>query len=101
MTAPTTTAPGKDKGRDKAKGKGNPAPHPPQHTDPFDRDALPTPPGATAALLRSLLAPLRSRVVLTSVLLLLQQAAVERARCSSRTPSTAAYRRSGATTTAR
>ncbi|MFF1677271.1 ABC transporter ATP-binding protein [Streptomyces sp. NPDC058256] len=81
MTAPTTTAPGKDKGRDKgrdkAKGKGNPAPQPPQHTDPFDRDALPTPPGATAALLRSLLAPLRSRVVLTSVLLLLQQAAVQ------------------------
>lgn len=77
MTAPTTTAPGKDKGRNKAKGKGRPAPQPPQHTDPFDRDALPTPPGATAALLRSLLAPLRSRVVLTSVLLLLQQAAVQ------------------------
>lgn len=81
MTAPTTTAPGKDKGRDKgrdkAKGKGTPAPQPPQYTDPFDRDALPTPPGATAALLRSLLAPLRSRVVLTSVLLLLQQAAVQ------------------------
>ncbi|MFF5405860.1 ABC transporter ATP-binding protein [Streptomyces misionensis] len=45
--------------------------------DPFDRDVLPTPPGATAALLRSLLAPMRARVALTSTLLLLQQAAVQ------------------------
>ncbi|WP_030751429.1 ABC transporter ATP-binding protein [Streptomyces sp. NRRL S-31] len=45
--------------------------------DPFDRDVLPTPPGATAALLRSLLAPLRARVALTTLLLLLQQAAVQ------------------------
>ncbi|MEV8550853.1 ABC transporter ATP-binding protein [Streptomyces glaucescens] len=45
--------------------------------DPFDRDVLPTPPGATVALLRSLLAPLRARVALTAVLLLLQQAAVQ------------------------
>ncbi|MER5757031.1 ABC transporter ATP-binding protein [Streptomyces sp. NPDC002088] len=45
--------------------------------DPFDRDILPTPPGATATLLRSLLAPMRARVVLTTVLLLLQQAAVQ------------------------
>ncbi|GHI04846.1 ABC transporter [Streptomyces cellostaticus] len=48
-----------------------------QADDPFDRDVLPTPPGATAALLRSLLAPMRSRVTLTTVLLLLQQAAVQ------------------------
>ncbi|MFF4354890.1 ABC transporter ATP-binding protein [Streptomyces sp. NPDC001530] len=67
MTAPTTTAPDKDR----------PAREPEQHTDPFDRDTLPTPPGATAALLRSLLAPLRARVVVTTVLLLLQQAAVQ------------------------
>ncbi|MFI9428723.1 ABC transporter ATP-binding protein [Streptomyces achromogenes] len=43
----------------------------------FDRDVLPTPPGATAALLRSLLAPMKARVALTSLLLLLQQAAVQ------------------------
>ncbi|MEU3556189.1 ABC transporter ATP-binding protein [Streptomyces fragilis] len=45
--------------------------------DDFDRDVLPTPPGATAGLLRSLLAPLRGRVALAVVLLLLQQAAVQ------------------------
>ncbi|MFD9252818.1 ABC transporter ATP-binding protein, partial [Streptomyces bottropensis] len=45
--------------------------------DPFDHDDLPTPPGATLALLRSLLAPMRTRVVMASVLLLLQQAAVQ------------------------
>ncbi len=45
--------------------------------DPFDQDALPAPEGATGALLRSLLAPLRARVAVTAVLLLLQQAAVQ------------------------
>ncbi|MFI2368907.1 ABC transporter ATP-binding protein [Streptomyces sp. NPDC018833] len=45
--------------------------------DPFDRDALPASKGATGALLRSLLAPLRARVVLAAVLLLLQQATVQ------------------------
>ncbi|MFV0127678.1 ABC transporter ATP-binding protein [Streptomyces sp. HMX112] len=45
--------------------------------DPFDRDALPTPEGATGALLRSLLAPLRRRVALAALWLLLQQAAVQ------------------------
>ncbi|MFC9680758.1 ABC transporter ATP-binding protein [Streptomyces sp. NPDC056948] len=45
--------------------------------DPFDQDALPTPPGATAALLRSLLAPLKARVTVTTVLLLFQQAVVQ------------------------
>ncbi|MFF9584093.1 ABC transporter ATP-binding protein [Streptomyces achromogenes] len=45
--------------------------------DAFDRDVLPTPPGATTALLRSLLAPMKARVALTSLLLLLQQAAVQ------------------------
>ncbi|MEU1201971.1 ABC transporter ATP-binding protein [Streptomyces sp. NPDC005813] len=67
MTAPTTTAPDHDR----------PAPDQARHEDPFDRDTLPAPPGATAALLRSLLAPLRARVVVTTVLLLLQQAAVQ------------------------
>ncbi|WP_328343582.1 ABC transporter ATP-binding protein [Streptomyces violaceus] len=45
--------------------------------DPFDQDVLPTPPGATAALLRSLLTPLKARVTVTTVLLLLQQAVVQ------------------------
>ncbi|MET9428701.1 ABC transporter ATP-binding protein [Streptomyces sp. NPDC003036] len=45
--------------------------------DPFDRDALPAARGATGALLRSLLRPLRGRVVLAALLLLVQQAAVQ------------------------
>ncbi|MER7666773.1 MULTISPECIES: ABC transporter ATP-binding protein [unclassified Streptomyces] len=45
--------------------------------DPFDRDDLPTARGATGALLRSLLAPHRARVVRVALLLLLQQAAVQ------------------------
>jgi ATP-binding cassette subfamily B protein len=51
---------------------------PPHRTgDPFDSDTLPAPPGAVGALLRSLLAPMRARVALTTLLLLLQQAAVQ------------------------
>ncbi|WP_256639430.1 ABC transporter ATP-binding protein [Streptomyces murinus] len=49
----------------------------PSPDNPFDQDLLPSPPGATAALLRSLLAPMRARVALTTVLLLLQQAAAQ------------------------
>jgi ATP-binding cassette, subfamily B, bacterial len=45
--------------------------------DPFDQDALPAPPGATGALLRSLLAPMRARVAGTALLILFQQAAVQ------------------------
>lgn len=45
--------------------------------DPFDRDVLPVPKGASLALLRSLLSPRRRRVWLATVLLLLQQAAVQ------------------------
>ncbi|MBC9730568.1 ABC transporter ATP-binding protein [Streptomyces sp. TRM68367] len=67
MTAPTTTAPAKDRPGDQPPGAG----------DPFDRDILPTPPGATAALLRSLLTPMKARVAVTTLLLLLQQAAVQ------------------------
>lgn len=89
MTAPTTTAPNKepDRGPGREAGTepdgGEPGKDRPdareshQHQDPFDRDALPTPPGATAALLRSLLTPLKARVVVTMVLLLLQQAAIQ------------------------
>lgn len=68
MTA-ATTAPAPDRDGDD---------HAPRETgDPFDRDVLPTPPGATGALLRSLLSPLRGGVALTAFLLLLQQAAVQ------------------------
>ncbi|MFJ8008138.1 ABC transporter ATP-binding protein [Streptomyces fagopyri] len=91
MTAPTTTAPDREPGgesreepgtepreeRGTRSGRKGPAPEAERHQDPFDRDTLPTPPGATAGLLRSLLAPLRARVVVTTVLLLLQQAAVQ------------------------
>ncbi|THA69941.1 ABC transporter ATP-binding protein [Streptomyces sp. A0642] len=45
--------------------------------DPFDRDDLPTPRGATRALLVSLLRPMRGRVVVAALLLLIQQAAVQ------------------------
>ncbi|MEB8339304.1 ABC transporter ATP-binding protein [Streptomyces endophyticus] len=49
----------------------------PSPGDPFDRDDLPTPEGATGGLLRSLLAPHRRMVALTVLALLLQQAAVQ------------------------
>ncbi|MGN9762825.1 ABC transporter ATP-binding protein [Streptomyces sp. SD31] len=68
MTAPTTAdAPAKDSPKNQS-GDAR---------DPFDRDVLPTPPGATTALLRSLLAPMKARVAFTTLLLLLQQAAVQ------------------------
>ncbi|MBD0421087.1 ABC transporter ATP-binding protein [Streptomyces sp. TRM S81-3] len=67
MTAPATTAPDKEEPADEARAAD----------DPFDRDVLPTPPGATGALLRSLLAPMKARVAVTTLLLLLQQAAVQ------------------------
>ncbi|NUR04929.1 MAG: ABC transporter ATP-binding protein [Streptomyces sp.] len=69
MTAPTTSVPTADDEPD--------LPRPKAAGDPFDRDVLPTPPGATAGLLRSLLAPMKARVAVTTLLLLLQQAAVQ------------------------
>ncbi|MFI1166847.1 ABC transporter ATP-binding protein [Streptomyces sp. NPDC020801] len=69
MTAPTTSV--------ATAGEEEDLPRPQDTVDPFDRDVLPTPPGATGALLRSLLAPLRARVAGTTLLLLLQQAAVQ------------------------
>ncbi|MFE9776034.1 ABC transporter ATP-binding protein [Streptomyces sp. NPDC005931] len=66
MTA-ATTAPAPDRDDDRTPDTG----------DPFDRDVLPAPPDATGRLLRSLLAPLRGRVAVTALLLLLQQAAVQ------------------------
>ncbi|KFF99431.1 ABC transporter [Streptomyces scabiei] len=90
MTAPMSTAPGKDPNEESngesdratslAKPPGGDRPaaaHQASAGDPFDHDDLPTPPGATLALLRSLLAPMRARVVMASMLLLLQQAAVQ------------------------
>ncbi|MFJ4204663.1 ABC transporter ATP-binding protein [Streptomyces sviceus] len=69
MTAPTTSAPTADQ---------EPGPTGPKDTDDaFDHDRLPAPPGATALLLRSLLAPMKARVTVTTLLLLLQQAAVQ------------------------
>ncbi|MFI6657300.1 ABC transporter ATP-binding protein [Streptomyces sp. NPDC050523] len=69
MTAPTTSAPTADDEPD--------LPRPADTGDPFDRDVLPSAPGATATLLRSLLAPMKRRVAFTTLLLLLQQAAVQ------------------------
>jgi ATP-binding cassette subfamily B protein len=66
MTAATTAPAG-----------GKPDDRRPAPGDPFDRDVLPTPPGATAALLRSLLAPMKARVAVTTLLLLVQQAVVQ------------------------
>ncbi|MEU3842214.1 ABC transporter ATP-binding protein [Streptomyces sp. NPDC028635] len=68
MTAPTTSVPAADEDE---------PPRPGHDGDPFDRDVLPSPPGATGALLRSLLAPMKARVALTTLVLLLQQAAVQ------------------------
>ncbi|MEU0442575.1 MULTISPECIES: ABC transporter ATP-binding protein [unclassified Streptomyces] len=68
MTAPTASVTPTDDDADRRRESAG---------DPFDRDVLPTPPGATAALLRSLLAPMRARVAVTTLLLLLQQAAVQ------------------------
>ncbi|MFM9704563.1 ABC transporter ATP-binding protein [Streptomyces galilaeus] len=69
MTAPTTASPTAGDDEDLTTAK--------EHADDFDRDVLPTPPGATGTLLRSLLAPMKARVALTTFLLLLQQAAVQ------------------------
>ncbi|AMW12963.1 ABC transporter [Streptomyces qaidamensis] len=75
MTA-ATGAPTGDKPFDDRPGR-QPDDRPAATGDPFDRDVLPTPPGATGSLLRSLLAPLKARVAVTTLLLLLQQAVVQ------------------------
>ncbi|MEU5090756.1 ABC transporter ATP-binding protein [Streptomyces sp. NPDC021356] len=74
MTAPTTSVPATGDEEDLPLTAGTGAG---DTGDPFDRDVLPTPPGATAALLRSLLAPMKARVAATALVLLLQQAAVQ------------------------
>ncbi|HET6358687.1 ABC transporter ATP-binding protein [Streptomyces sp.] len=84
MTTSTTTTPYADDGEETAAAGTAPTAREPKGStgasrrdDPFDRDALPAPEGATRALLGSLLAPRRGRVVLAALLLLLQQAAVQ------------------------
>ncbi|MFD7965238.1 ABC transporter ATP-binding protein [Streptomyces zaomyceticus] len=55
-----------------------PAPAEPEPAgDPFDRDDLPAPPGATGALLRSLLAGHRARVAFAALVLLVKEGAVQ------------------------
>ncbi|MEU7035243.1 ABC transporter ATP-binding protein [Streptomyces sp. NPDC046237] len=82
MTDPmTATKTAKAKAKAKARGTGTAAGveagRPDGGGDPFDRDDLPTAPGATRALLRSLLVAHRARVALAALVLLLQQAAVQ------------------------
>ncbi|NUK54387.1 ABC transporter ATP-binding protein [Streptomyces lunaelactis] len=87
MTSSTTTKPyaeGEGDGEDDGTGRGalsvtEPAPISGRdgRDDPFDRDALPAPPGSTGVLLWSLLAPRRARVTTAALLLLLQQAVVQ------------------------
>ncbi|PNE31460.1 ABC transporter [Streptomyces eurocidicus] len=61
-----------------AESSGTSRPSDPAPTaDPFDKDVLPAPKGASLALLRSLLAPARRPVRIAVVVLLLQQAAVQ------------------------
>ncbi|MFC9243393.1 ABC transporter ATP-binding protein [Streptomyces sp. NPDC057136] len=73
MTSATTDGPSlaDDEVPRKEPAKAGPA------GDPFDRDALPAPRGATRALLFSLLRPLRGRVWVAALFLVLQQAAVQ------------------------
>ncbi|MBX9361131.1 ABC transporter ATP-binding protein [Streptomyces sp. WAC04114] len=78
MTAATSAPAGnKPDGQASSQAGGQPDGRTHAPGDPFDRDVLPTPPGATGALLRSLLAPLKARVTVTALLLLLQQAVVQ------------------------
>ncbi|MER6531314.1 ABC transporter ATP-binding protein [Streptomyces sp. NPDC001508] len=78
MTAPASSAPPPAASGSVSPPDAGDAPARPQDSqDPFDRDVLPTPPGATAALLRSLLTPMKARVAVTTLLLLFQQAAVQ------------------------
>ncbi|MER5885629.1 ABC transporter ATP-binding protein [Streptomyces sp. NPDC001941] len=71
MTSTTTSAPERRSEEPDGRAPETAAP------DPFDRDELPAPPGATGRLLRSLLAPRRRGVAVGVLLLLLQQAAVQ------------------------
>ncbi|MER7044182.1 ABC transporter ATP-binding protein [Streptomyces jumonjinensis] len=78
-TATTSSGAAGDTARDDdpAAGSGAPGGREPGAGDPFDQDDLPVPPGATGALLRSLLSPHRARVLRVALILLFQQAAVQ------------------------
>ncbi|MEW1610963.1 MULTISPECIES: ABC transporter ATP-binding protein [unclassified Streptomyces] len=71
------TASGDGEGLGPGRTATAPTPAPEGPGDPFDQDDLPAPRGATRALLFSLLSPMRGRVVLAALLLVLQQAAVQ------------------------
>ncbi|MFI6880993.1 ABC transporter ATP-binding protein [Streptomyces sp. NPDC050400] len=77
MTTTTNTSAGAGTGPRADDGPEDDEVRVPSPGDPFDQDDLPTPPGATGSLLRSLLAPHRRGVVLTVLALLLQQGAVQ------------------------
>lgn len=72
-----TTTIGAERQADPEEPEEPEGPRTPPTGDPFDRDALPSPAGATRALLLDLLRPMRRRVVVTALLILLQQAAVQ------------------------
>ncbi|MEU3651501.1 ABC transporter ATP-binding protein [Streptomyces sp. NPDC032161] len=78
MTSTTTTGPGGRPDTHEESGAPSDDVGPGSGTgDRFDRDDLPTPPGATRALLFSLLRAHRARVLVAALLLLVQQAAVQ------------------------
>ncbi|MFF9075055.1 ABC transporter ATP-binding protein [Streptomyces sp. NPDC014872] len=78
MTSTTTTGPGGRPDTHEEPGAPSDDVGPGSGTgDRFDRDDLPTAPGATRALLFSLLRAHRARVLVAALLLLVQQAAVQ------------------------
>ncbi|AXG80400.1 ABC transporter ATP-binding protein [Streptomyces paludis] len=82
MTTTTSTGPGPAESAPDAPAPvhangSTHGPAPDSGPDPFERDALPAPPGATGALLRSLLDSARARLAVAALLLLLQQAAAQ------------------------
>ncbi|MEU1346117.1 ABC transporter ATP-binding protein [Streptomyces sp. NPDC005795] len=80
MTSTTTgrpTEPGDSDDRYPGASPEAAAGAPAERGDDFDRDDLPAPRGATRALLLSLLRPMRGRVVIAALFLLVQQAAVQ------------------------
>ncbi|MFJ7057342.1 ABC transporter ATP-binding protein [Streptomyces microflavus] len=77
MTTTTDDAARTASGDDDGPEPGKVAPAPEVAGDPFDQDDLPAPRGATGALLLSLLRPMRGRVAVAALLLVVQQAAVQ------------------------
>ncbi|MGQ4490938.1 ABC transporter ATP-binding protein [Streptomyces sp. SAS_281] len=77
MTSTTTGRPAEPGGEEDERRPAPDAASPKTAGDPFDRDDLPTPRGATRQLLASLLRPMRRRVAASALAILLQQAAVQ------------------------